>query len=48
MLDFLRREGIEEYIIKGKSSFPWSFAKENDKTQYKIYVPEGTILEVEE
>lgn len=38
---------IEEYLIKGKSSFPWTFAKENDKTVYKIYVPEGTILETE-
>lgn len=39
---------IEEYLIKGKSSFPWSIAKEKDKTEYKIYVPEGTILKVEE
>jgi hypothetical protein len=39
---------IEEYIIEGKSSFPWSIAKENDKTEYKIYVPEGTILETVE
>lgn len=39
---------IEEYLIKGKSSFPWSIAKENDKTEYKIYVPEGTILETED
>ena len=39
---------IEKYLIKGKSSYPWGVATQMDKTMYKIYVPEGTIWEVQD
>lgn len=39
---------IEKYILNGESSFPLGLATKISKTQYKVYVPEGTIWEVQD